>query len=288
VFSAALTLSFNIYAENKTTGNDKLVSTELSVVPLSIESPLSALIADKKALKACKCGYESRFTVLHKNRSDLDKTSNEIYPYAIMSANAYDHKLQISIPGWKRIKRIKSNHGFSADIYNSDDEKSVVIAFRGTDDKKDWPYANLKLSPGGQYSDADDLFSMILKENSGKKIITTGHSLGGGLAIHISLANEGVEAFVFNPSPRIFAGKNYGKYDNRIVLAYESGEILESLRKLFTTLKKIKIEEYRYNFLGGNIAGEHSSEPFARCMYASINTQESEYSNICKDNTIGK
>lgn len=288
VFSAAGIYGFSLYAGGKTTIDDKRLGAELSFRELPDGSSISDLVEDKTALKACKCSYEKRFTIFENNRSELDKLSNEIYPYAIMSSNAYDRKLQISIPGWKRIKRAeKKQHGFSADIYLSDDKESVVIAFRGTDDKKDWLNANVDTNIEGQYADADSLFRRVLEDYGNKKITTTGHSLGGGLAIHVSLENQGVDAFVFDATPRIFAGKNYGKYDNRIVQAYESGEILVPLRKLFSTLKKIKIEEYRYNFLGGNIVGEHSIEAFSRCMYASINTQESKYADNCKDNTLG-
>lgn len=291
VFSAAVIYGFSLYAGGKTTESGKLLDAELIDDPhlkeiSKTESPISDLYKDKTKLEACKCGYEKRFTVLDSDRFALDKLSNEIYPYAIMSSNAYENKPQISIPDWKRIKRIKNNRGFSADIYLSDDKKSVVIAFRGTDDKKDWRNANLDTNIEGQYSDADSLFSMVLKEYGDKKITTTGHSLGGGLALHISLANQGVDAFVFDTTPRIFAGNNYGKYENRRVLVYDSGEVLELLRGFFSTLKKFNLEKYRYNFLGGNLVHEHSIEDFSRCMYASIKVQESKYADNCKPNTF--
>lgn len=287
VFSAVISLSFNVYAGGKVPENDKQLETGLSFFLPPAGGYISDLVEDKTALKACKCSYEKRFTFLVSDRSELDKLSKEIYPYAIMSTNAYDRKRQISIPGWERIKRAeKKQHGFGADIYLSDDKKSVVIAFRGTDDKKDWRNANLDTNIEGQYSDADSLFSMVLKEYGDKKITTTGHSLGGGLALHISLANHGVDAFVFDTTPRIFAGNNYGKYENRRVLVYDSGEVLELLRGFFSTLKKFNLEKYRYNFLGGNLVHEHSIEDFSQCMYASINVQDSKYADNCKPNTF--
>lgn len=287
LFSAVMLHSFNVYAGGKATENDKQLDAGLSFFLPPAGGHISYLVEDKTKLKACKCSYEKRFTFLNTDRSELDKLSNEIYPYAIMSSNAYENKPQISIPGWERINRVeKKQHGFSADIYLSDDKKSVVIAFRGADDKKDWRNANFDINIEGQYSDADSLFGAVLKEYGNKKITTTGHSLGGGLALHVSLANQDVDAFVFDTTPRIFAGNNYEKYKNRRVLVYDSGEVLELLRGFFSTLKKFNSEKYRYNFLGGNLVHEHSIEDFSRCMYASITAQESKYADNCKGNTF--
>ncbi|AKF25029.1 hypothetical protein YH65_06205 [Sulfurovum lithotrophicum] len=247
---------------------------------------ISTLLSDKKSLEKCKCSYNTRFGIFKEDINILNTVSQESYVYAIMSSNAYNRKVQIDIPGWKRTKRMINQHGFSADIYVSDDEKRVVIAFRGTDDKNDWKYGNTDIDLDGQYGDADELFKYVLSEYPGKTIMTTGHSLGGGLAMHISLLNKDVDAVVFHPSPRVFANRNYDQYENLITIIYEAGEILTFVRKLFSTLKKIKHQTYRYNFLGGLSVKEHSIEAFARCMYASLHKKESQYEALCKKNTL--
>ena len=261
--------------------------TVFKTMPLPKEQAIATLLVDTKALQECKCSYDTRFSIWKEDINVLDAVSKKYYKYAIMSSNAYDREVQITIPGWKRIERVVNDYGFSADIYVSDDDKNVTIAFRGTDDKNDWQYGNLDLDIHGQYGDAEVLFKKIFDEYPQKRIFTTGHSLGGGLAMHISLLHEAVDAVVFHPSPRVFAHKNYDQYNNFIVIIYETGEILTLVRKMFKTLRKIKHETYRYNFLGGFSVKEHSIEAFARCMYASLHVKESAYEKNCKVNTVG-
>ncbi len=250
------------------------------------EQDIRVLLEDKTSLTECKCDYNIRFGVITQDQKVLDAVSREVYPFAIMSANAYDKEWQIHVPGWQRIRRIVSKYGFSADVYLSEDDQEVVIAFRGTDDAKDWRYGNVDTDAHGQYADADTVFREVLAEYPDRKIMTIGHSLGGGLAIHVAISNPDVDAFAFDPSPRIFGGENYGKYKNSIVVLYETGEILSGIRPLFTTLRRVGSKQYRFNFLGGNVVKEHSIESLARCMYASINKDISEYDQVCKPNTL--
>ncbi len=262
-------------------------NSDLHEVKLLKEQPLSTYYKNKTSIELCKCDYNRRFTFFKSDKSVLDLVSNEFYYYAIMSSNAYNRDTQIKLPNWNRVKRFITSHGFSADIYLSNNKKESIIAFRGTDDPKDWRYGNIDINIDGQYNDADELFKWVKnKYGQNIKISTTGHSLGGGLAIHVSLRNKDVDAFVFNPSPRFFSKGSYDKYNNRVVVIYESGEILSLVRPFFSTLRKVKYEKYMFNFLGGNIISEHGIEAFARCMYASINIEKSKYCELCKDNTF--
>lgn len=281
-------MSSYVYASKNTVRNQECNNASnddgLFSCPINMEQKLADL-KNEVDLKKCKCSYEKRFTFFEENIDVLKKVAKENYVYALMSANAYDKGFQVEIPGWERTNRLISKHGFSADIYISDNHKNVVIAYRGTDDLKDWTYANLDTDGEGQYLDADNVFKKVVKKYSDLKIMTVGHSLGGGLAIHVSVTHKDIDAVVFNPSPRVFVSKDDIKYTNKVTIIYETGEILTAIRAMFTTLNKIDHTEYKYNYLGGHSISEHSMPNFASCMYASTIEEEVHYASKCKDNT---
>ena len=272
--SKSILKNFQLADVNK---KSKIVQVETPV-----EQDISVLLSSPELVNECVCDYHERLTQFTEDREQLKVISKEVIPYSIMSLNAYDNELQLKLPNWERVSRMVSGHGFSSDIYVSSSGNKIVIAFRGTDDAKDWVYANLDTDPKGQYNDADKVYKKVAKDYHGKRIITTGHSLGGGLAMHVSLLNSDVDAYVFDPSPRVFSDDRYDKYQNKIVILYETGEILEAVRPLFSTLKKIKPIKYRYNFLDGDPLMEHSIEAFSRCMYATTVLTENEFRQVCK------
>lgn len=87
---------------------------------------------------------------------------------------------------------------FAAGIYDTGEK--VYVAFRGTDSKKDWIGTNLQRAMGkwpSQYSLACNLALSIRDTYPDRDIVFTGHSLGGGLAVHAADCVNG-EAIVFN------------------------------------------------------------------------------------------
>lgn len=89
-----------------------------------------------------------------------------------------------------------SESGFKASMYENDD--TVVISFAGTEDFTDWE-TNIGNAAGKiteQYNRAINL-AETLQRKSGKKVILTGHSLGGGLAAAAG-AKTGLETITFN------------------------------------------------------------------------------------------
>jgi hypothetical protein len=270
--------------------------TTINSVPLPNQDISSLLNFPIGTTFNCKCKYNQ--TKKHSpcgsmppyNKARLKNMAVEAHLYAIMSFNAYDDRPQLVIPSWKRIERFETWKGFGADVYLSNNQNDMVIAFRGTDGFtgfNDWIWGNLNFKFWeGQYADADDAFKKIqliaTKYNvANNHIITTGHSLGGGLAMHIALLNNGIDSYVFNPSPRVFAKGKYDKYTNRIVVISESGEVLAAARKVFSTLPKIRHEEYRYNYLGGNFFKEHGMKNFSQCMYKTAKLSEAQYNSEC-------
>ena len=106
-----------------------------------------------------------------------------------------------------KLKAEGDRHGFSGQAYLSENTKSIVIAFRGTDDWRDLlaDYGNAYLNgEPAQYYDALKFARLLMeavdKARLGYKIIMTGHSLGGGLASYasIKLNRPSVSAVVFN------------------------------------------------------------------------------------------
>lgn len=143
--------------------------------------------------------------------------------YAMMAENAYHRKhhsrYAVEQLGWKQItadgtpantgKPSYANlMGLAVDIYRNDKEDRYAYVFRGTDSKQDWLIANLAAGPSMPYKSARKQFGAFLCEQlkgNRKQVVAVGHSLGGGLAGSQSL-RYGVDAVMFNTSPRMFDG----------------------------------------------------------------------------------
>lgn len=129
--------------------------------------------------------------------------------------------------------------GFQATTFllkplTNNEQEEIVVAFAGSNELKDWIKTNLSASRR-QYNDARNYIIKTLKVQKihGKKIIVTGISLGGGLAVHVTkdplTSNYIKEAWAINPSPKIYAPKNI---DKRIWLISSYKEILTYARDL--------------------------------------------------------
>jgi len=186
------------------------------------------------------------------------------FRFAWMSSNAYEDydgkKPQYVFSRWIQVgEKVTTWRGMGAHVYLSEDLGKVVIAFEGTnfDSPRDWFFGNLNLFWKGQYNEAYKLAKNVKREYPKAKIITTGHSLGGGLAIHVALKIDGVETYAFNSSPRVFAPDRIETPNSSIVLISENNEALNKIRAIWSTLDGY--EEYsEFDFLNTDILTEHS------------------------------
>jgi pimeloyl-ACP methyl ester carboxylesterase len=185
--------------------------------------------------------------------------------YAMLSANAYREqpgriRFDVRKLGWVRVdldgeptKGPTKEHEFSGlayDIYEQEGTNKVVFAFRGSEDAKDYLWANFSVPPFNfQYRQARKAVGKYLSQNSQKNVIATGHSLGGGLALSVSV-HHGVKAFTFDSSPRIFDGIGDMHEPAERVVIYQEGEILEEFRKYWKKLPEVVEQKniYKCNY----------------------------------------
>lgn len=129
----------------------------------------------------------------------------------------------------------------------------VVVAFRGTEDARDWEHGNLGSK---QYGLLDATFPCVLANYYLARITAVGHSLGGGLALHCSLKRPGVSAFGFNPSTHVH--QRHKLLENPREIAEERGDPLAVQRKVRGCLPNVR--RWKYDFVRG---ADHISYPLA-------------------------
>ena len=160
--------------------------------------------------------------------------------YGLMAHNAYTEKRRDHFalpPGWEHewAESEKPCWGRDGLQYNVIEHRAhgrvdeVVVAFRGSDSKRDWLLGNIG---GAQIKLVQRVvFPAVLARYPGVKITTAGHSLGGGLALHCALLHPGVNAYVFNTSPHVSAGHE-PTHPEQCVCFEERHEPLRLLRLL--------------------------------------------------------
>jgi hypothetical protein len=154
----------------------------------------------------------------------IDIISREFFPHALASLGVYTPNRRFRLdrlePEWKRVgERFSHWNGLEFEVLEREigGELHVLVAFRGTDT---WggivPYpndfvANLSwltqyFNPWDQYRTARNEFRRVreaaLARAKGRvvRFKATGHSLGGGLAVHVTRGFPCTAAVVFNSS----------------------------------------------------------------------------------------
>lgn len=235
--------------------------------------------------------------------------ASQAFVYAFMASNVYEKyggtNPKFDIPYWQQVGEKRSNwKGFGAHIYKSTKgRKRVAIAFEGTDPTSlaDWVFGNLNIYWKGQYGDAKRLIDEIVERYPDHQIFTTGHSLGGGLAIHAAFYHNKVTVFAFNSSPRIFIPDDFIQHNSigngsKVLLISENDDVLAKFRKNWGTLNKINIDYdfSKFDFLelasnNNNKVVEHGMYSIARgmMMVAASNNNEQAMSFLEQLRTSG-
>lgn len=199
--------------------------------------------------------------------------------YAMMSYNSYHrnrNRFKLSKISWNVID-ISENiidgptfHGkfsdLSYDLFRNDTSGDVVMCFRGTDTRWDWLFTNFSIALSPHYLSAYKHFRSAKQRFGSRLKVVTGHSLGGGIALGCSV-RYGIDAVVFDPSPRIFDGLCDKHLAASRIAIFQNGDPLQSTwsiwPKIFEVLEKNNIFEANYDFQGES---PHRMDLLARGM----------------------
>jgi len=265
--------------------------------------------------------------------ADTTAAAKRVVPYAIISAIAYRDGVQCPAgqglsdtditkleemlvtlepdgQQWARVKELELTGGCEDDIGLSfhvwqrtlRGQTDVIMAFRGTSGEGDWLFGNLWgltrfFLRDNQYKRASEHADRVIAhyeaKNENVRFLTTGHSLGGGLAQHVlySHPTKVLQAIVFAPSSvtgftdvnenirlEACACKNELGSEARILRIYESYEILSDLRifhKLFFPPQR-NIQEVRFAFSESvNQITQHSMIKLATLLYEAAQKKQS-------------
>ncbi|WP_028866995.1 lipase family protein [Psychromonas arctica] len=221
--------------------------------------------------------------------------AKDYYVFSLMASNVYRDSSSpyYAIPSWELESRYESDSGLVIDVYNFNSGEKYSVVYKGTDfsEGNDWA-TNFALVEPNQYSEAFEHLSKFVKENTNKEIYVTGHSLGGGIALNMAQRIEGVEAVVFNSSPRAFFNVDENVKNKKIHL-FETGEILGPLNRTWLWLRTDNLQRYKYNYLDFlwwtfSPVKEHGMYLFSRGLLLTAIQAGSDSALVAFKNNIGR
>ena len=212
---------------------------------------------------------------------EIRDISAQSWKYAQLSKNVYNDEFQFDVSSYFETIKEYPNESidFYAVLFKDKSNGEFVLAFRGTDSFKDFKTGNNPFKQS-QNNYAMKIFDEIKTKYGAKSHTVVGHSLGGGIAIHISLNREHVTAYSFNGSP-VFRNKNNVK-NNRFSIV-EHGEILKIVRALGREADQL------YTSIGctsGNPITQHDMQSLATCLTEIGGFQDPEARMSLKKNNI--
>lgn len=219
----------------------------------------------------------------------------ELAPYAIMSNNAYAIESPLPLPaGWREVSELRKEMpdiGLALAVFEKrqgDTISEVVVAFRGTDDRTDWiqnlvPFRRIQVPhAAAEFTRIRDLF-----KGKADRIVATGHSLGGGLAFHMSMVYPDVDAIAFNSSPVTKAGTELTT-GNKRTSVWESGEILQAPRNPVNVVRERwrGTRRIEFRFLHGSPIKQHGMRALASNIAKLAALQSNELRTLLTDGCL--
>lgn len=213
--------------------------------------------------------------------NEIRSTAKNAFVYAQIASNTYSNNKKFILPSNYNMKLSKENDaiGFAYSIYEIKETETTIISFRGTENLTDWWYGNILKR---QNKSGLELFDSI-KEKAKKetKFIVTGHSLGGAIALEISLKRENVDAYVFNTSPR-FSHDGYNIENKRFSIV-ENGEILKIIR---APSKEATQQYTSISCSKGGPFSQHEQSKLASCLTQIAATESKVAASSLSNNGI--
>ncbi|MGX7668880.1 Mbeg1-like protein [Flavobacterium pedocola] len=219
--------------------------------------------------------------------SDCDHTSGwckeirdiavKSWKYAQLSKNVYNKTFQFKTDKYfEKIENFENESiNFFAVLYKEKQENQYVLVFRGTDSFNDFKTGNNPFKQE-QNKYALKIYDLIKRRYNFQNCIVAGHSLGGGIAIHVSLNRENITAFTFNGSP-VFKNKN--NISNERYSIVENGEVLKIARILGREADQLYTS---IDCSSGNTIKQHDMKNLAICLtqIAAVENKEATESLI--------
>lgn len=205
---------------------------------------------------------------------EIRDLANISWKYAQLSKNVYNKPFQYDVT--KHFDKIKDYENrdlsFFATLYREKSTGQFIFIYRGTDSLKDFQTGN------NPFNQKQNKYALEIYDQSRDSLrftncIVAGHSLGGGIATHISLNRNNVKSFSFNGSP-VF--RNKLKIINDRYSIVENGEVLKIARIFGREADQL------YTSIGcstGNAINQHDMQSLATCITqiaAATNTEATE------------
>lgn len=234
--------------------NSVLIKNQMALMPdaklncllggmVSIVLPQIEIVLDALELSGCAYNVDDKESPKYKENKEIPNEWTEI--------KNLEKEFGLSE------SMIKPKNGFKARLFKKDN--TYILAFAGTEKSFEDVFTDIRQAFGvddkedGQFANAVHLSSFIntkAKEDN-KKLIITGHSLGGALAT-VAGAKTGATTYTFNAAgvhEQTFKDHNISTENARHIQAYYSNKDILNIAQNNRTILAALLASSKYSFL---------------------------------------